>query len=43
MHKPNMLLEGFHEWLLSLPWVVERPYCGARQPGRECLAQTGKR
>ncbi len=20
-------LDRFHEWLLNLPWVVERPYC----------------
>ena len=20
-------LDGFHRWLLNLPWVVERPYC----------------
>ena len=33
-------LEDFHEWLLSLPWVVERPYClgtpGVRAFGIDC-------
>jgi hypothetical protein len=32
--------DGFHEWVLSLPWVVERPYSiatpGVRSFGVEC-------
>jgi hypothetical protein len=27
---------GFHEWLLSLPWVVERPY-SLEAPGIRCF------
>jgi hypothetical protein len=28
--------DGFHEWVLSLPWVVERPYALAT-PGVRCF------
>lgn len=24
---PGGDLDRFHEWLLNLPWVIERPYC----------------
>jgi hypothetical protein len=29
-------LDNFHEWLLSLPWVVERPY-SLDTPGVRCF------
>jgi hypothetical protein len=29
--------DRFHEWVLSLPWVVERPY-DAETPGLRCFA-----
>ncbi|MDQ1459169.1 MAG: hypothetical protein QOI08_653, partial [Actinomycetota bacterium] len=29
-------LDDFHEWLLSLPWVVERPY-SLDTPGVRCF------
>jgi hypothetical protein len=29
-------LDDFHEWLLSLPWVVERPY-NLETPGVRCF------
>jgi hypothetical protein len=29
-------LDAFHEWLLSLPWVVERPY-SVDTPGVRCF------
>jgi hypothetical protein len=28
--------DAFHEWVLSLPWVVERP-CGLDTPGVRCF------
>jgi hypothetical protein len=30
-------LDAFHEWLLSLPWVIERPY-SLDTPGVRCFA-----
>ena len=30
-------LDDFHQWLLSLPWVVERPY-NLDTPGVRCFA-----
>jgi hypothetical protein len=38
--RPQRLYDGFHEWVLSLPWVVERPYSlatpGVRSYGVDC-------
>jgi hypothetical protein len=33
----GIVLDDFHEWLLSLPWVVERPY-SLDTPGVRCFA-----
>jgi hypothetical protein len=35
-HDPDLGLDHFHEWVLSLPWVVERPY-QPDPPGVRCF------
>jgi len=35
--EPERAFDDFHDWVLSLPWVVERPY-NLDTPGVRCFA-----